>query len=715
MTTLQSARKFPTGPRRMGKVGSGQLLGLLLAVLLGLTLVLHTTLAVGYGAGMEQGQAGATELRGYLSSRHDRHYLGLRVEERFTTVRVQLHVQPMLVQSMRPSASVEASVDAAVDATADSFAANTVANEMDHISEGVNFLVLTELGLQRFLSGADPLDVNLAAGTLQPVDTDTALDPSGPGEGFGSEAATSVLMEAQFRAVGRGGYTLLIYNTGDVPALYRLEVAGGVLIDGSGQTYPAANSLGGEGAFLPVAAGFTGPTMTTLPVATLGRPSGKPVRAQALGGQLPADSTRHYFVLEPTASNGEMTLSLAYENVGQVDGLGAGIQTGMEPGAAPGSSPADLSTLSYAVNYWVFTEAGLRQMDQGAPAEFLSLASGTSFLGVPNLLRTRVRLAGETAYAVVVYNDSPLPVDYRLRVEGGNLVDLYRQSSEAHGLAGIAQDMPSGETAADGLDRGKQTGPWAELLPDSAPDSAPDSVPEAVPDSLKVPDFFLAPGVTDPDVAKQTEPLPLEIPPADGFEDALSGEPDLPGEAGLPGETDALGMDEETAEPDSAALPVYRMPVYHTDYTEGNRSGRSFAAVAAQRDLGKHLGDLALAGGQQQRWIVQPDSAFSRVVLTLEQGGEPDDQSGTAWTAALADLRIWVVSKEGVRRLDAGLEPQSVSVSGLSVLRLGREAGVLQASFDPAGYDAYVVVVENLGDAETHVNLNVRNGIFLGE
>jgi hypothetical protein len=394
-----------------------------LAILLSLTLALSTSLSVGIGAPAYIAEReGVVDLRGYLTGRHDRHYLGLHVEERFATVHLTLTVNyigaPRLDADARDIDSSNFSDDATVhDSEHDS------AHDSAHYL--VNFLVLTELGLQRFLGGADPWDVNLAAGTLTP------------------DADGVIKLESRFRAVGRGGYTVLIYNSSDIPATYHLQVAGGTLIDHAGQTFPAGfhspleSGLQTISRLDPGGAGLfsqPGATLTALPVTTLGRPSALPIRTDVLGGTLAGksltqDSLHHYFVLEPAVLTRDMTLSLAYK-------------THHETHTQAGDPAFALDFFTGGVNFWVFTEAGLRQFDQGAPADFLSLASGASFLGVPNLLRTKVRLTGETAYVVVIFNRTGQAIDYRLRVEGGAALDNAGSGLAASVGSAVAQSGP---------------------------------------------------------------------------------------------------------------------------------------------------------------------------------------------------------------------------------------------------------------------------------
>ncbi len=309
----------------------------------------------------------ATELRGLLPHEQDRHYFGLEAIQPGGAFAVTLLVDPAV--------ALEA--------------------------ENVNFVVLTQAGLQQFLAGADPLSVKVAQGSPLLFDQ------------VGNRLTTLVPGSHDT------GYTVIVYNNGTVPIAYTLQVKGGVLRDDAGQTYSAvtidqAASNRGEVfaskrstvSHLAAREGMM-KRLSLLPDAQLDLPDlltlppGEPVKARRVSGVMAGSQDRHYFELAAERGGSDIVLTLQYSD--------------------PTVTPDQL-------NFWVMTQDGVRHMIQGALPQELNLATGRAL--APGVYQARLRMAQGVLYTVVLFNDGDA-ADYALSVEGGILVDRYGQSREA--------------------------------------------------------------------------------------------------------------------------------------------------------------------------------------------------------------------------------------------------------------------------------------------
>lgn len=338
----------------------------------------------------------ATELHGLLPHTNDRHFFGLEAVRPGEPFAVTLTVEP--AAALRGG-------------------------------EGVNFVVLTESGLQRFLAGADLAAVKVAQGSPMVFDQVgnrlTALVPGAAG----------------------GGYTVIVSNHGAHPVTYRLHAEGGLLRDDAGQTFSAVTVDAAEGAVihrakpLPWATSLTvsaltvsALTVSALTVSALtvsvaaGDPSVatvaeretaqagerlmaampvrlvEPVRALRLSGTLVGADGRHFFTLAADGKRDEIVLALQLPAGASQEGAG----------------------------FWVLTQDGVRALVMGGLAEELNLARGLPVPARPGRYETRLRLARDVLYTVVLYHRGDLPTGYVLTVEGGVLVDQYGQTNEAH-------------------------------------------------------------------------------------------------------------------------------------------------------------------------------------------------------------------------------------------------------------------------------------------
>jgi len=310
----------------------------------------------------------ATEVRGLLPHPNDRHYFGLEATHPGAVMAVTL---------------IAESADAV------------------RLGDDVNFVVLTEQGLSRFLAGEDPLSVKHAAGSPLLFDQVgnrlTALVPGSP------------------VGPGAGGYTIIVYNNGTIPVAYTLQVEGGVLRDDARQTFATVQVAAAvdvtvdnrEGivkrlAVAPALAGALPQAPVQLPVA--------PLRARRVSGALGPLQDRHYLNLTSEGDGGEIVLTLRMRE---------------------GQSASD------GANFWVMTQDGVRHLVQGGLAQELNLAIGrlVSESGESTVYEARLRAAPNVVYTVVVFNDGPEIAAYSLSVQGGVLIDPYGQTNEARAAA----------------------------------------------------------------------------------------------------------------------------------------------------------------------------------------------------------------------------------------------------------------------------------------
>lgn len=90
--------------------------------------------------------------------------------------------------------------------------------EDPHAQDSVNFAVLTEDGLRKYLAGAELRTAMMASGS-QVINDDV-----------GNKRFVA------FRDSGRGQYTIIVHNNFEQTTNYQITVTGGQLKDGVGQT-----------------------------------------------------------------------------------------------------------------------------------------------------------------------------------------------------------------------------------------------------------------------------------------------------------------------------------------------------------------------------------------------------------------------------------------------------------------------------------------------
>lgn len=300
----------------------------------------------------------ATRVTGALSNQYSAHYLGLQPAQRDGTVVLTLSYDPQ-------------------DAT---------------LAGLVNFIVLTEDGLRRFLAGEDPTDLDVAAGSpLQ----------------FGSARNR---LQGALKDSGRGNYTVIVYNESTTPITYELLAQNGVLLDSAGQTVADAADVVAMPAPTPT------PNPSLIPAA---------VRARRVSGDLDGQLERHYLALAPDVVNGQVRLQMDYE-------------------------PTDQAALRGATNFWVLDSDGVRRLIQGIDPEEVNVATGfpPPFDNTPGRLEATYTASGNSEYTAVLYNVANIPSRYVLGVTGGLLIDRYGQTNESIAAAAESAALAGSPAAA---------------------------------------------------------------------------------------------------------------------------------------------------------------------------------------------------------------------------------------------------------------------------
>lgn len=288
------------------------------------------------------GELRTTRLSGTLPTQFSAHYLGLRPVLRDPHVNLTLTFDPQ---------------------TEEAFGL-------------VNFVVLTDDGLRRFLAGEDPLSLDIASGN------EIAL------------TAQRNDLQATFSPTEAGGYTVIVYSRATVPITYTLTAQNGVLFDDASQVQARAGDI-------------VTPTPVPTPV-PLGAVS---VVGRRLSGSLDGTFERHYIVVAPEIVDGQVRLRMEY-------------------------APLDRPELAGRMSFWVLDEEGVRRLVRGETPSSINLATGfaSPFANFGELLAS-FKATGSNDYTAVIFNESGVPATYALNADGALLVDNYGQTNEAVGAA----------------------------------------------------------------------------------------------------------------------------------------------------------------------------------------------------------------------------------------------------------------------------------------
>lgn len=241
----------------------------------------------------------------------------------------------------------------------------------------VNFMVLDEDGMRRFQAGTNPRDLDLAAGS--PLEFDDVGNK----------------MSGAFRAVGRGEYTVIVYNNAQLPIRYTLIAEGATLVDNANQSIDPDAPVVEDEEIVEVVA-ETPPS-----------PLGAAIDNQ-LSGILDTTIGRHYLEVQPDIRDGNLIFDFRYD-------------------------PLDQPALHGNVNFWVLDQKGLNAIIRGDKPRDVNLATGfpVPFNPFPNELQASFNASGKNTYTTVIYNQTAIPATYVLTVDGGQLVDRYGQTLEA--------------------------------------------------------------------------------------------------------------------------------------------------------------------------------------------------------------------------------------------------------------------------------------------
>jgi hypothetical protein len=295
----------------------------------------------------------------------------------------------------------------------------------------VNFYVMDQDALRRFVYGADFDSVELAAGASKP------FSPN-PNE-----------LVAEFTASGSSEYTVVPFSLSPLTVTYILQIAGGQLVDRYGQTNEAAAARA-EFAAMSAAANAIGTasssespltsslavssTLAAVVTTTTEIPGLAPALADSsalpLSDLLPVSSGS--VIGTPEAADGEVDLAAT---VTKIEGLlptpYAHNYWSLLPIIRDGVvvltldyAPRGLQEVDGNVNFWVVDEDGMRRIISGARPEDHALAGGSEVRFGPDKgkLQAAFQASGKGTYAVIVYNNSAIPATYTVATNGATLL-----------------------------------------------------------------------------------------------------------------------------------------------------------------------------------------------------------------------------------------------------------------------------------------------------
>jgi hypothetical protein len=300
----------------------------------------------------------------------------------------------------------------------------------------VNFYILDEDALRRFVYGSDFDDVELAAGVQKPF------------------SPNQNELVAEFTASGSSEYTVVPFSLSPLTVTYVLQVDGGLLVDRYGQTNEAAAARA-EFAALSAASSAANATATTVTTATqpvsITEPAAITPTVAAPGSQLTlADGQAITLVSTGTAPADALDLPApqaadsepnALTTVTQITGAlptpYAHQYWSLVPAIRDGVvvltmdySPRGRQELDGRINFWIVDEDGMRRIVSGARPEDVALAAGSevSFGVDKGKLQAAFQSSGKGQYAVIVYNDSAVPAAYSIVTNGGLLLAPAQES-----------------------------------------------------------------------------------------------------------------------------------------------------------------------------------------------------------------------------------------------------------------------------------------------
>jgi hypothetical protein len=135
----------------------------------------------------------ASKVHGELAKGYSKHFLALEPAQRDALITLTLNIEPQ---------------------------------DKRRIPNKVNLLLLDEDDLRRVLAGDKPEDLAFATGNP------AIVDPHAPPKLIFNKTA-------EFKASGRGTYTVVVYNRAPIPVSYTLTAKNAAIVDGSGQVTAA--------------------------------------------------------------------------------------------------------------------------------------------------------------------------------------------------------------------------------------------------------------------------------------------------------------------------------------------------------------------------------------------------------------------------------------------------------------------------------------------
>jgi len=351
----------------------------------------------------------------------------------------------------------------------------------DPRGNGLGFYVLTDQHKTEVLNGTDPRLANLATGST--------LSPESPDNEIGAE----------FQATS-DRFTLIVYNDSPNDANFTITAENAVITDGSGQVEDAnAESEMDEGmadqgsdaaatdeaedtattdeataeatateeaaAEEESATDEAVATATPAPAATEDMTDTEEMMAdetmavtatpgvvegEMLEGFLGEKDSQHFLGLEPNEKDATISLVMSY-------------------------NPQDNSELASRIGFWVLDQDAFNRFlnpDENVVLSQVAIAAGS---GDQPGLAANERSASFTAsgfgpYTVVVYNNSSVPADYELSVEGAKLIDDSGQTKTAMKSV-TATGTVSGTVASEAVvvDEGESQTTPADATADTTP------------------------------------------------------------------------------------------------------------------------------------------------------------------------------------------------------------------------------------------------------
>lgn len=315
----------------------------------------------------------ASSVKGLLTDTGSKHYLGLKV--------------------LDPTKPVKVVMDYRQDSSA--------------LDGGAGFYIFNEQGFQRFITGANPNETNLATG---------ALDSSS-----GLKQKIAIISDPV------GTFSVVAYNDSNTALDYTLTAENALIVDDSGEqvTNPAAaprevaavETATEEAAAVVTVAASTAVSETVTATATATPAPAAAVavpviaRAEALQADLPEQYSKHYFDLSVADINGSVDVTMSYD-------------------------PQDRQLLDNGFNFYVYSSDQFQQLIRSGvgPSRAENTAAGT--LTTVDGLKTFQATINTPfkGYTVIVGNDSTVPVSYTLTVKNALLVDASGQSNTAQAM-----------------------------------------------------------------------------------------------------------------------------------------------------------------------------------------------------------------------------------------------------------------------------------------